>query len=254
MTKIYKDIVSWQNLTESSAYKNKKIGFVPTMGALHQGHATLFGKSKSENQITVASIFVNPTQFNNASDLREYPNKIEEDLELLNKLEVDFCLLPSVEQMYPDNYQFSLEEKNFSKILCGKFRPGHFSGVLTVVLKLFNLVKPTNAYFGEKDYQQFLLIKEMVSALFLPINVVGCPTVREVDGLAMSSRNLRLSEAQRKKATIFAGELKSKKSCSEIMESLEKNGFKVDYIEEIFGRRFGAATIGEVRLIDNVSL
>jgi pantoate--beta-alanine ligase len=234
--------------------ESRRIGFVPTMGAFHKGHLTLIEKSLSENEITVVSIFVNPTQFNDKSDLENYPKTIEEDITALMKLNVDYLFLPKYTEMYPDNFTFKIEENSFSNELCGAKRPGHFTGVLTVVMKLFNVVKPGRAYFGEKDYQQLQLIKGMVDAFFLDITIVTVPTVREKDGLAMSSRNLLLTDAQRKVAPDFYRLLKSNLDIETIKQELTSLGFGVDYIEEKFGRRFGAVFLGNVRLIDNVEI
>ncbi len=232
-----------------------QIGFVPTMGALHEGHRSLVERARAESDVVIASIFVNPTQFNVASDLDKYPRTLESDLLSLEDAGVDYVFLPRPEEMYADNYRFEVREKEQSQFLCGAHRAGHFEGVLTVVLKLFNLVKPDRAYFGEKDYQQLKLITDMASALFLDVEVVPCPTVRETDGLAMSSRNLRLSAQQRERAPLFYRALKSKGADpAGVKSELETAGFKVDYVEERWGRRFGAAFLGEVRLIDNVEI
>jgi len=233
-------------------FTSGKIGFVPTMGALHQGHISLIEKSTSENDITVVSIFVNPTQFNNVDDLRKYPNQLKLDIKILEGKKVNYLFMPDFNELYPDNYKYKIEETELSKLLCGAFREGHFTGVLTVVMKLLNIVNPSRAYFGEKDYQQLLLVRGMVKAFFLDVEIVGCPIVREVDGLALSSRNLGLTDKERAKAGIFSKLLKSDLSDEEVKSELEKNGFKVDYIESKFNRRFGAVYLGKVRLIDNV--
>ncbi len=230
----------------------KKIGFVPTMGNLHAGHASLIERSKQENDIAVVSIYVNPTQFNQQSDFQHYPRTLEQDKALLESLKVDYLLLPDEQTMYPDNYQVQLLETEISRELEGEYRPGHLGGMLTVVLKLLNLVRPTHAYFGEKDYQQLLLVKKMVQALLLPIQIIGCETLRAEDGLALSSRNSRLTDAQRKQATIFPELLRQNISVKLITENLIRQGFKVDYISEKWGRRLGAVWLGEIRLIDNV--
>ena len=162
--------------------------------------------------------------------------------------------MPEYKDIYPDNYEYKVIESNFSKILCGKFRPGHFDGVLTVVLKLLNLVKPNRAYFGEKDYQQLKLIEGMVKAFFIDTKIVSLPTVRTKDGLALSSRNIRLSEEQKIKAIEFPKSLASSLSNEKIKSHLRKKGFKVEYIEQIDNRRFGAVYLGNVRLIDNVKI
>lgn len=235
----------WQGLS---------VGFVPTMGALHSGHFSLIARSQKECQKTVVSIFVNPTQFNNAQDLEKYPRPIDQDLELLKAAGVDAVLLPQADEIYADDYSFELREKKSSQVLCGPTRPGHFEGVLTVVMKLFGIVGPRRAYFGEKDFQQLRLIQEMAQAFFLDTEVIGCPTLRESDGLAMSSRNLLLSPADREKAPLIYKLLKSSARPAEIAAALTQAGFKVDYVEEHWGRRFAAAFLGSVRLIDNVEL
>lgn len=232
--------------------EGSSLGFVPTMGALHEGHLSLLKKAKSECDRVALSIFVNPTQFNDPQDLEKYPRPLERDLELARQLEVDAVFLPNAKEMYADQYRFQLQEKQLSQILCGATRPGHFEGVLTVVMKLLNVVKPHRAYFGEKDYQQFLLIREMAKAFFLECDIIGLPTLREADGLAMSSRNVRLTSEHRKIAPLLYSELKSSKSLNEVRTTLESAGFRIDYLEEHFGRRFAAVFLGDVRLIDNV--
>lgn len=254
MTKVIKELNKWKGLRSNKIFNKKTVGLVPTMGALHQGHIALIKKSLNENDITVVTIFVNPTQFNNKEDLKKYPNTIKDDLKILNKLKVDFMLNPTKAEIYPDNYDYKVVESNFSKILCGKFRPGHFDGVLTVVLKLLNLVKPNRAYFGEKDYQQFKLIEGMVNAFFIDTKIVSHPTVRTKEGLALSSRNLRLSEAKKIRAIKFPKTLASSLSNDKIKSQLRKKGFKVEYVEQINNRRFGAVYLGKVRLIDNVKI
>jgi pantoate--beta-alanine ligase len=227
---------------------------VPTMGALHEGHLSLIKKSLNQNDLTIVSIFVNPTQFNNIDDLRKYPNTFKQDLRLLEKLKVDYVFNPSYKAMYPDLYNYKVTENNFSKILCGKFRPGHFDGVLTVVLKLLSIVKADRAYFGEKDYQQLKLVEGMTKAFFINTKVVPVPTVRNKDGLALSSRNLRLSNEDRIRASLFPKTLKSGSSIELMKKNLKQNGFKVEYIERISNRIFGAVYLGNVRLIDNVKI
>jgi pantoate--beta-alanine ligase len=232
--------------------QSKSTGFVPTMGALHKGHAALIQRSKEENDLTIASIYLNPTQFNDKKDLETYPVTWDSDIKQLENLEVDVLFAPDYEQMYPDDYHYRIMEDELSKILCGATRPGHFDGVLTIVMKFFMIIGACNAYFGEKDYQQFQLIKGMVNAFFLPITVIPCPTVRETDGLAMSSRNKKLSPEGRKKAPILYQQLSSGKELKEISEILENEGFRVDYLKEQEGRRYAAVFLDGVRLIDNV--
>lgn len=251
--KIVTDISQWIKLRKSLP-KDKSIGVVMTMGTLHKGHLSLVEKSKKENDITIVTIFLNPTQFNNQSDFINYPKTWEEDIFLLEKAEVDFLLAPIKEDIYPDDYNYQISEKSLSKILCGKSRPGHFDGVLTIVMKLLQLTQADKAYFGEKDFQQLYLIKEMTKAFFVPTEIIGCPIIREADGLAFSSRNLRLSEKGREKARIFAELIKLNKPLKQIEKQLEQNDIQVDYLEEHFERRFAAVLIEEVRLIDNFSL
>ena len=247
---IYKHIDAWQNFRQQLSCTH--LGFVPTMGALHAGHMKLIKRCRQENAHVAVSIFLNPTQFDQSKDLETYPQTLQADIELLQNAGVDSLILPDTTQMYADNYRFALHEKDFSTKLCGMQRIGHFDGVLTVVLKLFNLVRPHRAYFGKKDFQQYLIIKDMVEALFLNIEIIGCETVRDKDGLALSSRNQKLSTTQRKQATLLYEYLQKNAPLEEIENSLKEKGFNVDYIEELEGRRFAAAWLGEIRLIDNV--
>jgi pantoate--beta-alanine ligase len=190
-----------QKFISSLKREGKTVGFVPTMGYLHGGHLSLVHCSKRDNDITVVSIFVNPTQFGKNEDYDRYPRDLQRDLNLLQREGVDIVFAPSVEDMYPPGYSTYVEETRISKLWEGEFRPGHFRGVCTVVTKLFNIVKPDRAYFGEKDYQQLKVIQKMVKDLNMDIEVIGCPIVREDDGLAMSSRNVYLSPEERKQAT-----------------------------------------------------
>ncbi len=254
MVKIINRISEFLLLRNSANYTNVSVGFVPTMGALHEGHLSLIRKSKEENDVTVVSIFVNPTQFNDKSDFENYPITIDDDIEKLNCENVDFLLLPNYKEIYSDNYKYTISENDFSQQLCGANRPGHFDGVLTVVMRLLNIVNADFAYFGEKDYQQYLLIKGMVKAFFINTEIITVKTVRGKDGLALSSRNIRLTTSEREKATLFPQLLKSEITCHEIETELNANGFKVDYITEIGERRFGAVHLGNVRLIDNVKI
>ncbi|MES3038822.1 MAG: pantoate--beta-alanine ligase [Bdellovibrionota bacterium] len=230
------------------------IGFVPTMGALHAGHGSLLQQAKKENDVVILSIFVNPTQFNNAEDLVKYPKTWDKDVELAQAEGVAAIFFPDYNELYPDQYRYQVTEKEFSRVLCGAHRPGHFDGVLSVVMRLFNIVKPTRAYFGEKDFQQLLLIEGMVKAFFMDVEIRRGATVRESDGLAMSSRNLRLSPQERELAPKLKQILASSKTSAEASTKLAEAGFKVDYVEDREQRRFAAAFLGEVRLIDNVQL
>ncbi|RMG69689.1 MAG: pantoate--beta-alanine ligase [Nitrospirae bacterium] len=197
-----------QEFSKKLILEGKTIGFVPTMGALHEGHLSLIKRSKEENHYTVVSIFVNPIQFGPKEDLNSYPRDLEGDREKLQSLGVDALFLPTPDNMYPEGFKTYVTVEGLSERLCGAFRPGHFRGVATVVLKLFNIVKPTRAYFGLKDFQQTLIIKTMVRDLNLDVQIVPCPTVREPDGLAMSSRNQYLTEEERKGANFIYRALK----------------------------------------------
>ncbi|OGU57042.1 MAG: pantoate--beta-alanine ligase [Ignavibacteria bacterium RBG_13_36_8] len=253
MTRVIKNINEWRKIRKR-IIGNKSLGFVPTMGALHEGHMSLIHKSKSENEITVVSIFINPTQFNNPEDLVNYPKTFNADLQKLTDAGVDYLFYPDYTELYPDNFKYEVNEKDLSKILCGTNRPGHFTGVLTVVMKLFNIIQADRAYFGEKDFQQYQLIKGMVDAFFLEIQIIPCPLIREPNGLAMSSRNVRLSTDERLMAPKFYQTMKSNSTDEEIKARLESEGFMVDYITTINNRRFGAVQLGKVRLIDNVEV
>jgi pantoate--beta-alanine ligase len=228
------------------------LGFVPTMGALHRGHAELVKRSVAENELTAVSIFVNPTQFNNPNDLQRYPRPVEADLALLESLGVDDVLLPTPEGVYPNGYRFRVVSEELTSLMEGRHRPGHFDGVMTVVLKLFNLVPARRAYFGEKDYQQLRILKEMAADLFLPVEVVPCPTVRAPSGLAESSRNALLTPEGLRKAASIHRELTTAATPEAAAAHLAAEGFVVDYVEEHWGRRFAAAYLENVRLIDNV--
>ena len=185
------------------------IGFIPTMGALHQGHLSLVRLSRSENQITVVSVFVNPTQFNDPGDLKKYPRMPEQDSALLENEGVDFLYMPEVEDVYPDSELNKFDLGGLDQVMEGKFRPGHFSGVADVVYRLFQRVSPHKAYFGEKDYQQLKIIQRMVDVSGLSVEVKSGEIIREADGLAMSSRNMRLSEEQRNVAPNIYREMRS---------------------------------------------
>ena len=256
----------------------KKVGFVPTMGALHKGHASLVKRSAEENDVTVASVFVNPTQFNDAKDLEKYPRTLEADCELLQTYGATLVFAPSVDEVYPepDTRQFSYVP--IDTVMEGKFRPGHFNGVCQVVSKLFDMVQPDAAYFGEKDFQQLAVIRAMVADKKYGIDIVGCPIVREDDGLAMSSRNMRLSAEDRKNAlnisrTLFkSSTFAADHSVRETLEWIEKAitaspGLELEYFEIVDGDTLqpvedwgespyivGCITVfcGDVRLIDNI--
>jgi len=250
MTKLIKTIEEWKKIRKT--LDNKTLGFVPTMGNLHEGHVSLLRRSILENTCTVMSCFVNPTQFNNANDLEHYPRTLTEDLEIADQAGVDYCFSPEYSALYPDDYQYSVTEKTISRHLDGEHRPGHFDGVMTVVLKLLQLMQADFAYFGEKDYQQLQLVKGMVDAFFVNTKIVGCPTIRNAFDLPLSSRNGRLTKAQLKTARYFPEYFHSNQSCGEITRALQEKGFEVEYVKEHQGRRFAAVRLGDVRLIDNV--
>ncbi|BBO83285.1 pantothenate synthetase [Desulfosarcina ovata subsp. sediminis] len=249
--KILNTINALQNWRKSIAH-DKSVGIVPTMGALHDGHRSLIARCRRENDICVISIFVNPTQFNDPNDLATYPVTFEEDRAICEAEGVDAIFMPQYGDLYPDDYRYRVSEDRESCLLCGAHRAGHFDGVLSVVMKLFNLAQPRRAYFGEKDWQQLQLVKGMVDAFFMPVSVVACPTVRETDNLALSSRNRRLSSEHRKKAARFPHLLSTDASAAEVARLLKTDGFKVDYVEDFKGRRCAAIHCGGVRLIDNL--
>lgn len=234
--------------------QGKTIGFVPTMGALHEGHLSLLREARKNSDVVIASIFVNPTQFNNAQDFINYPNTLRSDLELLERELVDIAFTPNSDDMYADGKTYFVHETTNAEELCGKTRPGHFDGVLTVVLKLLQITQATKVFMGEKDYQQLHLIQNMVKAFFIPAEIIGCPTVRDTEGLALSSRNKRLNPEGLSKARLFAKTLKQNETLEKIASTLEQNNIRVDYLEEKYGRRFAAVFIDDVRLIDNVQL
>lgn len=192
-----------QDTSKGHILHGRVIGFVPTMGALHEGHLSLVRRARQENDITVASIFVNPIQFGPSEDFKKYPRDIEGDMEKLQREGVDIIFMPEISSMYHKDFLTYVEVEKISERLCGAFRPGHFRGVATVVTKLLNIVKPTRAYFGQKDFQQIMIIMQIVKDLNMDIDIVVCPTIREQDGLSMSSRNAYLDKKQREAATVI---------------------------------------------------
>ncbi|MBD0725412.1 pantoate--beta-alanine ligase [Flavobacterium sp. L1I52] len=261
---------------------NSTIGFVPTMGALHQGHLSLMQQSLTENQHTVVSIFVNPTQFNNPEDLEKYPRTLEADTQKIASLDPNIIVYaPSVEDIYEGNV--TSQDFDFDGLenqMEGKFRPGHFNGVGTIVKRLFEIVTPTNAYFGEKDFQQLQIVKKMVHKNHLKVNIIGCPIFREANGLAMSSRNERLSATEREQAAVIykiltaAKEKFKTQNCEEVKQWVEKTFktnemFDLEYFEianeetltpceaklkDKNYRAFIAVFVNNIRLIDTISL
>lgn len=251
--RVHETLAAWRAVRTGPDYAGRSVGFVPTMGALHAGHRALLARARAENERVVLSIFVNPTQFNDPADLEKYPRTLEADLKFAAGL-VDDVIVPPAAELYPDDYTYRVTEEKLSRELEGAHRPGHFDGVLTVVLKLLNVVAPQRAYFGEKDWQQLRLVEGMVRALFLPVEIVPCPTEREADGLALSSRNRRLSPAARVRAAQFPLILRSARSATVAADTLRGAGFGVDYVEDRDGVRLGAVRLENVRLIDNVRL
>jgi pantoate--beta-alanine ligase len=236
------------------ATAGKTIGFVPTMGALHDGHLSLIRRARQENEIVAISIFVNPTQYDDPDDLVNYPRPLEQDLAEAETAGADIAFLPEYNELYPDDYRYRVTEIELSRELEGVHRAGHFDGVLTVVMKLFGIVQPDRAYFGEKDWQQLQLVRDMVAAFFLDLEIVPCPVVREPDGLAMSSRNARLDPAERAIAPEFYRVLTSGQDEYSMKQALKNAGFEVDYVERRGDRILGAVRLGKVRLIDNVKI
>jgi len=270
---IIKDFEQFQKVR---ANIDGRVGFIPTMGALHRGHLSLIKKSKIENDFTIVSIFVNPTQFLEGEDLDKYPRKEEADITICEKIGVDILFMPTINSIYfEDELKISAPAKA-GYVLEGAKRPGHFDGVLQIVMKLFNIVRPDRAYFGKKDAQQLILIQKMVHDMFIPVKIIPCNTIREHDGLAMSSRNIYLSPKERQKALsiskalkragkmIMSG-IKDTKTLKEEMISILQKDIKIEYVE-IVNRSLEpidkiieddtiilvAGKVGETRLIDNI--
>ena len=275
---LFTTIKSLREGLQSAHKEGKTIGFVPTMGALHAGHASLVKQSVSQNQITGVSVFVNPTQFNNKEDLAKYPRNLERDMALLESIGADFVFAPTPDEMYSAdemNTVFEFDFGGLDQVMEGKYRPGHFNGVVQVVSKLFNIIEPTRAYFGEKDYQQLAIIHRMVKLMNIPVEIIDCPIVREESGLALSSRNERLSEEEKKTAVnisrvLFESVKLAKQMSVKEVEQWVINqvnaidGLEVEYYEIVdrqtlqrvseWGNAIGCITVycGPVRLIDNI--
>lgn len=251
MTQVIKSISEWRRF-RAELPQSASLGFVPTLGGLHDGHFGLVRRALAENDCAAVSVFLNRTQFNQRQDYENYPANFDEDVAALRALGVDAVLAPAHEDMYPDSYRYKVTEAELSAVLEGAHRPGHFDGVLTVVLKLLNLVSPTRAYFGEKDWQQLQLVKGMADAFFLPVEIVACETARGPGGLALSSRNRRLSADGLRRAERFNQILNTAATCDDARRELETAGFAVEYVAERDGRRLGAVVVEGVRLIDNL--
>lgn len=266
-----------RNEIKSLKNNKNKIGFVPTMGALHEGHLSLMKEAKKQNDILIVSLFVNPLQFGPNEDFEKYPRNINKDIETMKKYDVDIVFNPTVEELYPEPILVNIEIPKLFNKLCGKYRPGHFSGVCVVVCKLINIIQPDNMYMGKKDYQQLSIIKKLAKDLNFKTNVIGLPIIRDKDGLALSSRNIYLNNKERKMAlNINKSRYLAKKMYLEnktileikkaISEKLKNAGLKIDYVEildkEILEdvtelnkthRIFIASFAGNTRLIDNFS-
>jgi pantoate--beta-alanine ligase len=274
--KIFTTVKEIQQYLHELRNLNKTTGFVPTMGALHQGHLSLIKQARQVNDVVICSIFVNPTQFTDAADLEKYPRPIADDIQKLESADCDILFNPAVNEMYADNEQWHLNIGELEHLLEGKFRPGHYQGVTQVVYKLFNIVRPDSAYFGQKDYQQVLVIRKMVELLNMPVKLVMCPIERESDGLAMSSRNIHLTADDRKHALVLSKALMfvKDKFRSEKITVLQSEatwlvksepGIQLEYFEIADGNTLHpagddtksivalvAARVGHTRLIDNI--
>ena len=276
--KIIRNIKDLKQYLAQERQENKRIGFVPTMGALHEGHMSLVTRCVAENNVCVVSVFVNPTQFNDKKDLQTYPRTLKEDCALLESVGCNCVFAPSDSEMYPEPDTRVFDFGKISQVMEGAYRPGHFNGVAQIVSKLFYVVEPDNAYFGEKDFQQIAVIRAMVKQLNISVNIVSCPILREADGLALSSRNTRLTKEQRQKAPLIARTLKEsatfvpEKSVQEVIDYVVKTinsdpVMRVEYFEIVDGNTLesirscsdssypvGCITVycGEVRLIDNI--
>ena len=278
MTKVITTINEMQSIVKQHQREGKTIGFVPTMGALHDGHLTMMKQSVSENDLTVISIFVNPLQFGPNEDFDAYPRQLDDDVAAVKKLQVDYVFHPSVDEMYPEELDIHLKVGHLAQVLEGAQRPGHFEGVVTVVNKLFNIVQPDYAYFGKKDAQQLAIVEKMVKDFNLPVHVIGIDIVREKDGLAKSSRNIYLTSEERKEAKHLyqslrlaknlyeAGERDSNEIIGQIAAYLNKNiSVHIDDLgiysypnliqqSKIHGRIFISLAVkfSKARLIDNI--
>ena len=275
--KIIHHISEMQNWSEARRREGKRIAFVPTMGFLHEGHLSLVREGKKRSDVVVVSIFVNPIQFNQQTDFATYPRSLEKDQRMLEEVGTDILFYPEAQEMYPEGFQTAVEVDKVSQPLCGAFRPGHFRGVATVVAKLFNITKPHVALFGEKDFQQCVVIKRMVKDLNFDLEILAMPTIREPDGLAMSSRNTRLSPTERQTSLclvralnkaqelVTQGERQAAPLLRAVRETIDREGgVRIEYaslchpetleeVTEVSGPTLLAlaAWVGDVRLIDN---
>lgn len=276
---LFESAASLQNALKSYRDQGLTVGFVPTMGALHEGHLSLVGRAQELCDVVVVSIFVNPTQFNNSTDLEKYPRMLEQDLLLLGDQKDLLVFAPDYAEVYPEGEQFSgIDLQGLDEVMEGKYRPGHFQGVVHVVRNLFRIVQPEKAFFGMKDFQQVAVIRHMVKTLNLPVEIIACPTLREINGLAMSSRNMLLSNKEREDALIIsktlfqAQELRKTRTPQEVIELsidfLSQGNLELEYLQIVDGETLMplttewakssvmciAAYCGPVRLIDNLEL
>jgi pantoate--beta-alanine ligase len=279
--KIIRSIQDMQALASRHRLQARSVGFVPTMGALHEGHRALIRRARAENDVVIVSIFVNPTQFGPGEDFRRYPRRLASDREMIKQEDVDVLFMPSAEAMFPAGFGTWVELPTLTQVLCGPRRPGHFRGVATVVAKLLEITRPTRAYFGEKDYQQLRVISQMVEDLNLPVHIIACGTVRERDGLACSSRNTYLSRDEREEAVklyqalylgrelverrIMTNSRRLEKRLRQVLSTIRRG--KIDYISVVDPLTLSpmkkirrpallaaAIWIGRTRLIDNVMI
>ena len=278
---VFRDVVSLREFLDEEKENGSTIGFVPTMGALHEGHMALIAEMNNRCEVSVTSIFVNPRQFNDTDDLEAYPRPIEQDLLKLVEGDCDVLFLPSADEVYPKGIesQLSIDLAGLDKSLEGEFRPGHFQGVAQVMFRLLHIVQPDILFMGQKDFQQTVILRHMISLYGLPVEFVGCPTVRESDGLALSSRNVRLSQEDRDKAIVLYRELDKARArfgndtpetiCAEATGAIDDTGGRTEYFQIVDGDTLEnvefpdhheavvaccAAWFGDVRLIDNVIL
>ncbi len=249
--RVIENIKDLKAIVRSQKQSGKTIGFVPTMGYLHEGHISLAKKSVSENDFTIMSIFVNPTQFGPKEDFSEYPRNMEKDTVMAENAGVDVVFSPTEKEMYPYGYNTYVNVEQITDTLCGESRPGHFKGVATVVTKLFNIVEPDKAYFGQKDAQQAVVIKRMVRDLNMSVEIITCPIIREQDGLAMSSRNTYLNEEERKAALILS---KSLLEAERLVKSGEKNSSKIiKHIKDMISAE-KLANVEYIKIVDQEDL
>ncbi len=272
-------VLQMQKIVAKLHREGKSIGFVPTMGALHEGHLSLMRRARKENNILIISIFVNPTQFCPQEDYKKYPRPFSQDKRLSQQIGIDYIFAPSVKQMYPDDFLTSVQVKKLTSCLCGSYRPEHFEGVTTVVTKLFNIISPDRAYFGQKDYQQAVIINKMVKDINMPIKVILMPIVRDPDGLAMSSRNKYLNCEERKASLVLSKSLQIARKMIQLNNRIQSKDIirkmkkeiakeklaKIDYVKVVNAETLEeikqikrkvlialAVWIGKTRLIDNL--